>query len=269
MRGTPPKFHDYETGPDFDRARSQIATPFLSITLALDTAQTTPLVLPISGDFIYFDANASQGNVTLEVNNQYADQEAPFYCQPGFALHAEFKQIKLTWTAQVGKVCRILYSTGQQVIPAFAAQISLSGNSPVIAGTAPSATAGLSVSPYGYTYGTSWKSNNALAGGGVDTVFLPAANINGAIVWRAESFTYGSGAMAGSFLAKTAAPATIVDGDLIALAQGQNYGGTAFAANAKLEAPVRIPAGKGLYYFNGVTAENSNASLKSVLVTFL
>jgi len=267
MRGTPPKFHDYETGTDFDRARSQIATPFLSITLALDTAQTTPLVLPISGDFLYFDANASQGNVTLEVNNQYADQEAPFYCQPGFALHAEFKQVKLTWTAQVGKVCRILYSTGQQVIPAFAAQISLAGTSNVQAPSAPGTSLGFAVSPFGITYGASYKSNTALAANTADTVFIAASNVNGAIIWDASFYTATSGAwsIGVGFVAKNAAPSTIIDGDVI-LGPTSGPSGAGYPISGKLNQPVRIAPGKGLYFINS-SAETS--AYRSVLYTLL
>lgn len=114
MRQTP-NFNGYESGVDFDRARSQIATPFLYVDIALDT-QTSNSILNISGDFLYLDS-ASTGSVTIELNNQYSDKEAPFYASAGFGINATFKQLKLSWVAQPGKFVRFIYSTGDRVVP--------------------------------------------------------------------------------------------------------------------------------------------------------
>lgn len=108
-------FKDYEHGPNFDRARSQIATPFQYVDIDLDAAASNQ-IYNVSGDFLYVDA-ASTGSVTLELNNQYNDPSAPFFAQPGFGLAALFKQLKLSWTAQPGKFIRLMYSTGDRVVP--------------------------------------------------------------------------------------------------------------------------------------------------------
>jgi hypothetical protein len=126
-------FKDYERGPSFDRARSQIATPFQYLDIDLDTA-TSNQIVNVSGDFLYVDA-ASTGAVTLELNNQYNDPSAPFYAQPGFGLAALFKQLKLSWSAQPGKFIRLMYSTGDRVVPT---------NSTTINGTVSTVDGGLS-----------------------------------------------------------------------------------------------------------------------------
>lgn len=115
MRDKQRQFNNWENGPDFDRARTQIATPFQYVDIALDVA-TVNQIVNISGDFLYVDAS-STGSVTLELNNQYNDASAPFYASPGFGLNALFKQVKLSWVAQAGKKVRIMYSTGDKVVP--------------------------------------------------------------------------------------------------------------------------------------------------------
>lgn len=108
-------FNGLEQGPDFDRARSMIATPFQYVDIALDVAATDQ-IFNVSGDFLYCDA-ATTGAAELELNNQYNDSAAPFTLQQGFALECLFKQIKLSWTAQPGKKIRLLYSTGARIVP--------------------------------------------------------------------------------------------------------------------------------------------------------
>jgi hypothetical protein len=108
-------FNGLEQGPDFDRARSMISTPFQYVDIALDVASSDQ-IFNVSGDFLYCDA-ATTGVAELELNNQYNDSAAPFTLQQGFALECLFKQIKLSWTAQPGKKIRLLYSTGARIVP--------------------------------------------------------------------------------------------------------------------------------------------------------
>lgn len=105
----------FEKGPDFNRAASQIATPFEYQDFALDTA-TSNLVVNLSGDFLFCDAS-STGIVTLELNNQYNDPAAPFQVSAGFGLNGLFKQVKMTWASQPGKKIRLMWSTGYRIVP--------------------------------------------------------------------------------------------------------------------------------------------------------
>jgi hypothetical protein len=246
MRNASPSFNGYEHGPDFDRARSQIATPFQYVDIALDVAAVNQ-VYNISGDFLYVDA-VSSGTATLELNNQYNDAAAPFQISPGFGLNALFKQVKLSWTAQAGKRLRLMYSTGDRVVPT---------NSTSINGT-------VSVTQSGFSYTNAYKSSTLMAANTPDTIFTPGANANGAIVWSAEFVATITGSNQSiSYLAKTSAPTTAIDGDVICVATSQV--GAAFAG--KLNAPVQIAAGKGLYYIS--TGGESGVTLRGCLYSLL
>lgn len=242
------RFNDYEQGPDFERARTQIATPFQYVDIALDVA-TANAVYDVSGDFLYVDAS-STGVLTLELNNQYNDPAAPFYCQPGFAIQCLFKQIKLSWASQPGKKVRLMYSTGASVVPAFAAVVNIGSGAVSVVGD-------VSIKSAGYAYSGAYKSATALAANTPDVVFLPAANVNGAVVYDAGFyFNIASGVSVGAcFIAKSSAPGSIIDGDVICAIDGPGSV-TSFASRGGLRNAVKIPAGKGLYYIAG-TAETS------------
>ncbi len=220
-------FNGLEQGPDFDRARSMIATPFQYVDIALDVAGVNQ-IFNVSGDFLYVDAS-STGLVTLELNNQYNDPSAPFQVSAGFGLQALFKQLKLTWAAQAGKKIRLMYSTGDKVVPT---------NSTTISGS-------VVVSTSGYTYGAAYRSITTLAANTPDTIFTPAANVNGAILWSG-AYVMSSLGGTGVFIAKTAAPASIIDGDVILSPTNFNVGG-GNNFGMSIDAPVKIAAGKGLY----------------------
>jgi hypothetical protein len=113
----------FEKGPNFDRARSMIATPFEYVDIDMSAAGSNQ-IFNVSGDFLFVDGS-STGVATLEVNNQYNDPAAPFQVQAGFGLQCLFKQIKLSWAAQDGKKLRILYSTGARVVPTNVMQVSI------------------------------------------------------------------------------------------------------------------------------------------------
>ncbi len=178
--GTPPKWKDYELGPDFDRAREQISTPFQFVDFALDNA-TSNLLVNISGDFIYVDAS-STGIATMELNTQYADTQAPFQIQAGFAIEAVFKQIRLSWSGQAGKTIRILYSTGERVIPASQLAMINGIVQPVNINDVVSASCQVLLASYTAT-GSGFVATQLLA---------PAANVNGAIVRSAELNVVGA-----------------------------------------------------------------------------
>lgn len=245
-------FRTYEKGPDFERARTQIATPFQYIDIPLDTADSNK-IFNISGDFLYVDP-ASTGVATIELNNQYQDKAAPFYIQSGFALQAVFKQVKLTWAAQAGKFLRLLYSTGDRVVPAFSAALSITGL--------------VNTQPYGITYASSFASDNLHSANSPSTVFLPAANTGGAVVWAAE-FSSGNGSSAwqqASFVAKSSAPTTVKDGVVVAGVSGYAANGTNIVATGQLVNPIRLPAGLGLYF---ISSQGESMGFRSALYTLL
>lgn len=242
-------FNGYEQGPDFDRARSQIATPFQYVDIALDVAASNQ-VYNVSGDFLYVDASSS-GVATLELNNQYNDPSAPFYIQAGFGLNALFKQVKLSWAAQAGKRIRLMYSTGDRVVPT---------NSTTINGTVTTVN-------NGFSYGASYKSSTLMAGSTPDLVFNAASNPNGAVIWRGSFISrQGNTASGAAFIAKATAPGTVIDGDVILATDSIGVDGVNYNYNGRLETPIRVPAGKGVYYITGFA---ENGSYRNLLYTLL
>ena len=243
-------FNGYEQGPDFDRARSMIATPFQYIDVALDVAGSNQ-VFNVSGDFLYVDA-ISTGQATLELNNQYNDPSAPFQISAGFGLQALFKQLKLTWAAQAGKRLRLMYSTGDKVVPT---------NSTTISGS-------VSVNNSGFEYTGNYKSIIAKGGNVSDQIVAPAANVNGLVLWSA-SFSSETVVVAFHYaciLAKNAAPATVIDGDVIVSPINSTTRNANYGTDGQLLAPVKIAAGLGLYFI--ATNAESN-TFRSALYTLL
>ena len=250
----PPPFSDYTPGPDFDRARSQIATPFQYQDFALDTA-TSNLIVNISGDFLYADASTT-GIATVELNNQYNDAAAPFMVQASFALNAEFKQLKLSWASQPGKKLRLMWSTGERVIPALSGSLGISGT----VNTAVLAT--LPEQPQ--VYGASYKSITAMAANTPDTVFTAAQNVNGAILHRVAFASNQALGNVASYIAKSTAPVNVIDGEIIVGYEA--YYGSGLIGG-RTEKPIKIASGKGLYYIS--SGAESAPLMRSVLYTLL
>jgi len=109
--------------------------------------------------------------------------------------------------------------------------------------------------------GADFQTFAAFVGGTPITVFTPAANVNGAIIWDAEAADLTTGAF--SLIAKAgAAPTTLVDGEVIAIS---NFGPGSSGA-LSLKRPARIAAGKGLYY---IAAAAGSAHQKTARYTLL
>lgn len=115
-------------------------------------------------------------------------------------------------------------------------------------------------------YGSSYKSNTNLAANTPETLFTPAANVNGAVVFMAEYTHADAGLGVGfTFVAKTSAPTTIIDGDVLPMT-GAMQGANGAGGIRSLSKPVFIPAGKGLYAIS-TTAET--VCLRSALYNLL
>lgn len=243
-------FRGIEQGPDFNRARQLIATPFQYKDIRLDVAGVNEMLL-VSGDFLYVDAS-STGVVTIELNNQYNEPSAPFQAGAGFGLNAVFYQLKLNWQAQAGKFVRLMYSTGDRVVPT---------NSTSISGT-------VAVQNTGEEYQTSFKSKTGLAALTAETVFTPTANTNGAIIWNASAVSCQTQALMVALIAKNGAPADVIDGDVIATSSFAYYYSTMQAANLQFDGNMKIAAGKGLYFISNL-AQSGGYQLRHVNYTLL
>jgi hypothetical protein len=229
-----PKWRGYEPpASDFERARTLLATPFQQWNLDLTNAGDQVLD-GVSGDFLYVDTDpvSSNGVATLQLNVQQDAPVAPFYIQPGFAIAAVFKRIRVTWSAQPGKKLRLLFSTGERVVPANSAQVNIVNTVPV--------------QDQGYTYGVAFRSTTAMGVANTpENIWTAGANLAGAVVWDAEiAFENAVVHTFETLLAKATAPATVIDGDVIlqvALPVANQP-----VNSQKLQRPVRIAAGKRL-----------------------
>lgn len=117
------------------------------------------------------------------------------------------------------------------------------------------------------SYGASYRSTTSLAANTPETVFTPAANINGAIIHSAQFLHFDAAGVAlPAYLSKASAPASVIDGDAIlstdcyAPFTGQN------SHFGSLKRPLRISAGKGLYFISNIL---QSAASRSVLYTLL
>lgn len=249
---------DYENGPDFRRAQNQIATPFEYLDVDLTLAGSN-VIFQVAGDFLYVDpdpggsqvagGSSKAGFAALELNNQQNAPVAPFFIQAGFGLEALFKQIKLSWPAQPGKLLRIMYSTGARVVPTNSSTIAGAIN--VVGGSNTAPAVYTRESPY--QYGASYKSNGLLAANSSHAVFAAGANVNGAILWRASMVSGNATALPSiSLAAETFVPNSTVVGDVIATANFSNAVGGAPMASLTVESPIYIAAGKGLFFTTSV-----------------
>ena len=224
-------FKGIEQGPDFGRAQNLLSTPFQFIDIKLDTAGDK-VIFEVAGDFLYFDA-ISTGTVTLELNNQYNDPAAPFQCSAGFGINALFKRLKISWAAQAGKTVRIMYSTGDRIVPT---------NSTSINGV-------VTVNQSGYSITSSFSSTVALGANTAEAVFLPAANTNGAVIWEAVSNDVSNVTFQNALVAHTSAPGSISTGKTLTFGK-RFFSGASDCNIVELINPVKVPAGFGVYFIS-------------------
>lgn len=120
----------------------------------------------------------------------------------------------------------------------------------------------------GQSYGASYRSTNELAANTPETIFTAAANVNGAILHSAQFMSgHGTGNNELSFLAKATAPTTANDGDAILSEDSSSMLGAFVYKSGSLKNPIKIPAGKGLFFI--ATLLEAASSNRSALYTFL
>lgn len=120
-----------------------------------------------------------------------------------------------------------------------------------------SGTAG--VAEQGSLYGASFASNAAL-GTGNEQIFAPGVNVNGVAIWACFISSYPSAAAASTFMGLIAksgvAPTTAIDGDVLMALQNNTPTLVGAVANTiALPRPIKIAAGKGLWFRNSATVE--------------
>lgn len=113
-------FTGFEQGPDFDRARTRVATRFSSVVI--DLAQTCPaegVVYNVGGDFAYLDLS-SPAALNVEFNSDVPGISPAVRLSPGTGVDALFSSLRIFWTTGSGNAT-IIIATGDRIRPQSAA----------------------------------------------------------------------------------------------------------------------------------------------------
>jgi hypothetical protein len=215
------------------------STPFvyeLDLSTARSFAAGTAVQIKITGNCLLIDSAPDVGNgyVIFEGVQDYTAGQvrAPIYAQPGFVTRLPFANVYVANAAQPGKKLRFIYGVDldfQMMFPARMAAVE-----------------------QGHDYQATFTSQVALAIGAVETVFTPAQNVSGAVIWHATQIYQSANITIVNLLAKAgAAPANNTDGDVLMTGVNQFGANTPFVT---LLRPIMIPAGKGVYWANGFQA---------------
>lgn len=249
--------------------------------ITLDVARVSE-PLGLKGDVWYCDYN-STGVGLLQLNNSSED---PF---PAIALtglgNMPFDEIFITSAAQPGLVLNLWYGYGTEFLSPTSAIATIGSiTNPVktadtlgaaikslgFATAVGAADRYLLAEDGGFAYGAAFSSSSLLASLATEQVFAAASNVNGAIIWEAEIATYNGTAFAAvSLHARTVVPAAYIDGDLIHQATVQWSTGAAYTQiGTSRFKPVRIAAGKGLWFLNQ-SGTTETLARRKVLYTLL
>jgi len=220
-----------------DGRNAQVFYIDVDLSTARSAAAYTGLVLPISGNSFYIDANPSDGFAFVHFQDTNFDKSAPpLYVSPGAIFNIPYTQVLIENSAQPGKKIRIAYGVDVDFQPGSVSQIAVT-NSGGYSSIRPEAPTGFHASNSLYVANTPIP------------VFLPAANTNGCILLSAQDYTYGwsVGGPNQSLICGTVAPANEIDGDLLAVGQTITVTSTNLSF-LQLPGPAYIPAGKGLWF---------------------
>lgn len=227
---------------DFRAVRDGRNSQVFYVDVALDTARSaaagTGLVLPISGNSFYCDANPSDGNAFVHFQDTNFDRgPVPLYVSPGVIFNIPYTQVLIENSAQPGKKIRIAYGIDVDFQPGSVAQIAVTNNGGFTA-VRPEQQTGFS------------GSQAAMAALTPETVFAPAANVNGAIVLSAYQYAFSATNAHAVLISKASAPTTVIDGSVIL---GPCSGmGTSAAGSiiSSLPGPEYLAPGQGLYWIS-------------------
>lgn len=118
-------------------------------------------------------------------------------------------------------------------------------------------------------YGAAFSSVALLGNLATEQVFAPGANVAGAIIHAASWTGFNSANIAvsqSSLIAAAAAPGSFTGGDVLMQIENSVPLGGGIYYSGKLQSPIFVPAGRGLWFYNAVVEV---ASGRRVLYTLL
>lgn len=218
-------------------------------SFALDAAQN-PTQVDIQGDFLYADCDQT-GKVFIKFN----DFAAPWIpLKTNTVIRYPIEKTWLRWTSQPGLVANLHWGYGAFFTPPNQDITSIG-----------SITNPVDARPYGYTYGAAFSRWNIADPANTATaVVAPGSNVNGVTVWQSYQALESATTSVNSLLAKSSAPVDPADGDVLLT----SYLSSTSATHQHLMngMPVRVAAGKGIYWFNDALL-GAVASIRSTLYT--
>ncbi len=171
--------------------------------------------------------------------------------------NTEFSTVQLTSAA--AQMVRFAYGTGEAGTRRSAGSVNIA-NVPTVALQA----GDMSTLRRPESYTGVYTSSVMLAANTPEVVFSPAANVNGAIVYAAQSVNYATLGNMESYLAKASAPANIIDGVPIVVSQANviNSSNTNVISYTKLDRDVFVPPGLGLYFIASAAMSSAAGSVR-------
>lgn len=179
--------------------------------------------------------------------------------------NTDFSQVQIT--SATAQTIRIGYGSGEAGTRRAAGTVSISSQPPVALDAATLAALELQRRPA--LPGGAWVSNATVVANTPLTVFTPASNVNGAILWQAGAVDVSGPAVAHQvFIAKASAPATIIDGEVLAQSMVSAINPSVnIVVGIDLRRPCRLAPGLGLYFISGFAG--TSAMLRSARFTLL
>lgn len=240
---------------DFRSVRDGRNSQVYYYDVALDTARSaaagTGLVLPISGNAFYCDANPGDGNAYVHFQDTNFDRSpAPLYVSPGVIFNIPFTQVLIENSAQPGKKIRIAYGIDIDFQPGSVAQIAVT-NAGGYTAVRPEQQTGF------------YNTSVAMVANTPETVFTPASNVNGAIILSAGCLQVIASAPSTAYLiTKSSAPVSINDGSILFHPSGLsiNGAGTYGISSGNLPSPQYVAPGQGLYWISQDALLGASAS---------
>lgn len=247
---------DFETVRDGRRSTLNYYDVLLDNVFSISNGN--PLILPISGNSFYVDQDTSiSGSAYVHFQDtNLGNASAPVFVNAGFIAKIPFTQLLIeNKTAQAGKKIRIFYGVDVDFTAGINATLILSSLPPVTL-----------AAPAVISYGASAVSYGAASALTPVQLVAPATNVNGVIVWAASIGDFESaGNNIASIVAKSSTPANPSDGDVLVLTNNIAPS-TQNGVGGSLMTPIKVPAGKGIYY---ITAATVGTGLRSILYTVL
>lgn len=163
--------------------------------------------------------------------------------------NTEFATVQLT--SATTQTIRFAYGTGEAGTRRAAGAVSIVGTVPVdVSSSIPLALNAGTIQSLGTPLIPNARNNliAPIVGGAPQALFLPAENINGAVLLQGGFYMHQSSvSVRGAVIAKTSPPTSITDGDVVIPMELSNITGNSISAMGTLKIPQFIRPGLGLY----------------------